>query len=287
MLRRSLGRDARRASRAWREERRREKQRQEVHRRSTRRRQPKDAGRAKPRIADAPRRAGAIAAAARRRDRDDREPRRRGRAEEAVAHRRDGRRRRRRAEGGFVAADAAAGRSSARRRRSRRRCRCRSRDKAPAERRKGAYTLPPLALLDAPKTERKIDERELMDGARLLEEKCREFSVEGTVVQIHPGPGRHDLRVQAGRRREVQQDHRPRRRPLPGDAGRVGADRSHPRQVDRRHPDSEPEPRADLAARAARVGGLPALGVEADAGARQDHPRRAVRQPTSRRCRTC
>ncbi|HEX6463422.1 MAG TPA: DNA translocase FtsK, partial [Vicinamibacterales bacterium] len=61
-------------------------------------------------------------------------------------------------------------------------------DRAPAERRKGAYTLPPYALLDAPKGERKIDERELMDGARLLEEKCREFSVEGTVVQIHPGP---------------------------------------------------------------------------------------------------
>jgi S-DNA-T family DNA segregation ATPase FtsK/SpoIIIE len=60
--------------------------------------------------------------------------------------------------------------------------------KAPAERRKGDYALPPLALLDAPKTERKIDERELMDGARLLEEKCREFAVEGTVVQIHPGP---------------------------------------------------------------------------------------------------
>jgi S-DNA-T family DNA segregation ATPase FtsK/SpoIIIE len=60
--------------------------------------------------------------------------------------------------------------------------------KAPAERRVGDYTLPPLALLDAPKTERKIDERELMDGARLLEEKCREFSVEGSVVQIHPGP---------------------------------------------------------------------------------------------------
>ncbi len=60
--------------------------------------------------------------------------------------------------------------------------------KGPAERRKGEYTLPPLALLDAPKTERKIDERELMDGARLLEEKCREFSVEGSVVQIHPGP---------------------------------------------------------------------------------------------------
>jgi S-DNA-T family DNA segregation ATPase FtsK/SpoIIIE len=63
-----------------------------------------------------------------------------------------------------------------------------SNSKSPAERRKGDYALPPLALLDAAKTERKIDERELMDSARLLEEKCREFSVEGSVVQIHPGP---------------------------------------------------------------------------------------------------
>ncbi|MEX2663401.1 MAG: DNA translocase FtsK 4TM domain-containing protein [Vicinamibacterales bacterium] len=61
-------------------------------------------------------------------------------------------------------------------------------EKSPVERKKGAYTLPPLALLDAPKPQQKIDERELMEGARLLEEKCREFSVEGTVVQIHPGP---------------------------------------------------------------------------------------------------
>jgi S-DNA-T family DNA segregation ATPase FtsK/SpoIIIE len=59
----------------------------------------------------------------------------------------------------------------------------------PAERRlAGAYILPPESLLDAPKTERKIDERELMEDARLLEEKCREFAVEGSVVQIHPGP---------------------------------------------------------------------------------------------------
>jgi S-DNA-T family DNA segregation ATPase FtsK/SpoIIIE len=56
------------------------------------------------------------------------------------------------------------------------------------ERRLGSYTLPPVSLLDAPKAERKIDERELMDSARLLEEKCREFNVEGSVVQIHPGP---------------------------------------------------------------------------------------------------
>ena len=55
-------------------------------------------------------------------------------------------------------------------------------------RRNGAYAVPPLSLLDAPKTERKVDERELLEGARLLEEKCREFSVEGGVAQIHPGP---------------------------------------------------------------------------------------------------
>jgi S-DNA-T family DNA segregation ATPase FtsK/SpoIIIE len=60
--------------------------------------------------------------------------------------------------------------------------------RTPIERKKGGYTLPPVSLLDAPKDQRKIDERDLMDAARLLEEKCREFSVEGSVVQIHPGP---------------------------------------------------------------------------------------------------
>jgi len=56
------------------------------------------------------------------------------------------------------------------------------------ERRKNGYTLPPVTLLDAPKDHRKIDERELMDAARLLEEKCKECDVVGQVVQIHPGP---------------------------------------------------------------------------------------------------
>ncbi|MEW6321447.1 MAG: DNA translocase FtsK 4TM domain-containing protein [Acidobacteriota bacterium] len=60
--------------------------------------------------------------------------------------------------------------------------------RTPAERRAGGYQLPPMSLLDAPRAERKVDERELMDAARLLEEKCREFAVEGAVVQIHPGP---------------------------------------------------------------------------------------------------
>ena len=60
--------------------------------------------------------------------------------------------------------------------------------KAPAQRKNGTFTLPPPSLLDAPRAESKIDERELMDLARQLQEKCREFAVEGQVAQIHPGP---------------------------------------------------------------------------------------------------
>ena len=61
-------------------------------------------------------------------------------------------------------------------------------EEKPAPRRNGAFTLPPASLLDPPKGEHKIDERELMESARQLEEKCREFAVEGQVAQIHPGP---------------------------------------------------------------------------------------------------
>ena len=72
--------------------------------------------------------------------------------------------------------------------------------KAPAERRTAGFMLPPMALLDAPKAEHKIDERELMDAARLLEEKCSEFGVEGAVSQIHPGPvvTTYELKPDAG-----------------------------------------------------------------------------------------
>jgi len=72
----------------------------------------------------------------------------------------------------------------------RRHCRCPTRSRPPRRRptAQRRLRLPPAALLDAPKTIRKIDERELMDGARLLEEKCREFSRRSSVAQIHPGP---------------------------------------------------------------------------------------------------
>ncbi len=60
--------------------------------------------------------------------------------------------------------------------------------RAPAEKKRSGVALPPVTLLDAPRTERKIDERELMESAHLLQEKCAEFAVAGSVVQIHPGP---------------------------------------------------------------------------------------------------
>ena len=50
------------------------------------------------------------------------------------------------------------------------------------------FTNPPAALFDAPASGQRVDERQLNENARLLEEKCREFSVDGSVVQIHPGP---------------------------------------------------------------------------------------------------
>ena len=51
-----------------------------------------------------------------------------------------------------------------------------------------AFTLPPLSLLDPVRAKQQFDERELLENARLLENKCQEFSVRGKVIQIHPGP---------------------------------------------------------------------------------------------------
>jgi S-DNA-T family DNA segregation ATPase FtsK/SpoIIIE len=52
----------------------------------------------------------------------------------------------------------------------------------------GAVTLPPLTLLDPPAAESPVDEKELIAKARMLTEKFQEFDVQGSVVQIHPGP---------------------------------------------------------------------------------------------------
>jgi S-DNA-T family DNA segregation ATPase FtsK/SpoIIIE len=53
---------------------------------------------------------------------------------------------------------------------------------------KTAYRLPSPGLLRLPERPLKIREDELKELARAIEEKCREFDVQGNVTQINPGP---------------------------------------------------------------------------------------------------
>ncbi len=53
---------------------------------------------------------------------------------------------------------------------------------------KGRWSMPPFTILEARPEEEKLDDKELMERAKLLQERCREFSVDGQVLQIHPGP---------------------------------------------------------------------------------------------------
>ncbi len=53
---------------------------------------------------------------------------------------------------------------------------------------KTSYRLPSPGLLRMPDQPYKIKETELKELARAIEEKCREFDVQGTVTQINPGP---------------------------------------------------------------------------------------------------
>ena len=174
------------------------------------------------------------------------------------------------------------------------RCRRLSRRRRPTaaasrqpRRKRGGFAFPPVTLLDAPRTERKIDERELMESARLLEEKCREFAVAGSVVQIHPGPvvTTFEFKPEAGVKyskiTSLADDLS-----LAMRAESVLIERIA-RQVDGRHSDSQPAPRADLAARAARVGRLPGGAVEADRWRWARRSTASRSSATSRRCRTC
>jgi S-DNA-T family DNA segregation ATPase FtsK/SpoIIIE len=53
----------------------------------------------------------------------------------------------------------------------------------------GPYHTPPMSLLDTPpETRRRVDKEVLTMNARLLEKKLRDFSVEGEVTEIRPGP---------------------------------------------------------------------------------------------------
>ena len=50
------------------------------------------------------------------------------------------------------------------------------------------YKLPSVSLLREGERLQKLDEDELKDRARAIEEKCQEFDVQGRVTQINPGP---------------------------------------------------------------------------------------------------
>ncbi len=50
------------------------------------------------------------------------------------------------------------------------------------------YNFPPLTLLNAVPASRQVDDKELMEKAKLIIDKLKEFDVNGTIVQIHPGP---------------------------------------------------------------------------------------------------
>ncbi len=52
----------------------------------------------------------------------------------------------------------------------------------------GAWKLPSSTLLHRPEARQAYDEQELKDLAQVLTQKCEEFGVLGTVVQINPGP---------------------------------------------------------------------------------------------------
>ncbi len=53
---------------------------------------------------------------------------------------------------------------------------------------KGRWNTPPFGILEARRDEVKADETQLMEHAKLLQQRCREFAVQGAVQQIHPGP---------------------------------------------------------------------------------------------------
>jgi S-DNA-T family DNA segregation ATPase FtsK/SpoIIIE len=59
------------------------------------------------------------------------------------------------------------------------------RQKSPSVRK---FLLPPVDLLASSEQKFQIEESELMERARILQEKCAEFDVHGSITHIHPGP---------------------------------------------------------------------------------------------------
>ena len=132
------------------------------------------------------------------------------------------------------------------------------RKKAPAGPKiaKGAtsFSLPSTGLLRMAERSERIQEDELKERARSIEQKCKEFDVGGHVTQINPGPvvTTYEFKPEAGikysRITGLAEDL------VPGAAGRVHSDRAHSRKIDHRNRSAEPPPADDLPARGDRVG---------------------------------
>lgn len=56
------------------------------------------------------------------------------------------------------------------------------------EYREAVFTQPPVSLLDKAPVSEEINKKELNEKMKKIEEKLREFDIEGSVVEFHPGP---------------------------------------------------------------------------------------------------
>jgi S-DNA-T family DNA segregation ATPase FtsK/SpoIIIE len=53
---------------------------------------------------------------------------------------------------------------------------------------RGGFVLPPITILDEARGSAPVDNDRLLEKGRILQSKCSEFGVMGTVKEIHPGP---------------------------------------------------------------------------------------------------
>ena len=132
-----------------------------------------------------------------------------------------------------------------------------------------------------------MQEDELKECARAIEQKCREFDVGGHVTQINPGPvvTTYEFKPEAG----IKYSR------ITGLADDLClALRAESILIERMPGKStvgievpNAEPANDYAARSDRIGGIRQLAFEADSRAGQGLDRAACAFPIWRRCRTC
>jgi S-DNA-T family DNA segregation ATPase FtsK/SpoIIIE len=63
-----------------------------------------------------------------------------------------------------------------------------AREASPGGEVRGNYVLPPITILDEPRGSAPVDNDRLLEKGRILQAKCSEFDVMGTIKEIHPGP---------------------------------------------------------------------------------------------------